>query len=737
MKGLKRFLSICLVAVLALGLCGSALAAEEGGEEFTLGIYTTTDMAGKCWNEDPLTETELPDSFLKVADVMEKERRKNDATLLLDNGGLLQGTSMTLCNLYTENGVKNPMALCLRYCGYDAFSLRGHEFLFQTELRDAFCQVLEDKTSNYPGAPVSVLCANEIEEETQQIRTTPYVVRSFQAFQRQYRVGVLSFDAVERSGWDLPKEYDGIDFVHKDNRDRSLGYEWTNYWQKRLREEEKCDFVILMLPFGRGGGQEASGGVEQGDRVAQLIQSTTGIDMVVAGRDMVSGATAIRNREGKAVAVVNGGGSAVTKTVVKLRDDGSMVVAQNELLPLAGYEDDKTLKGLMRPYYKNAASFVEQSLCVLGRGWDRNTSHYFAPDNTTNLFHEVQLWATGADLSILSPAILEGVTVAPLWKGDPTNISLKDLDTLFPNGDYSLYTVELTGRQLKDWLERCAATYQVTEDGKLSGGGWGTDQIAGLHYEIYVGNPVGSRVENMTYQDRPVTENQVFRTAVGSYRLGASAAGDEYGWYAATGVTLGSEKIVWDSTRSFEFGMTGGSFLHILAEYARTLGSQGRRLTVTDPKELWILEAGESAQVLKPVTRLEMIHELYRRWGGVFSGSVAPFSDVANDPAVNWAYETGVARGNGSGQFLPDEVITREQAIVMIFRYDKMMGRVPEKGWQAGVSYTDAAKTSVWSADALMWNGLNNYLTPDTENYLHPDEKLTAGELEAALRKMK
>ncbi len=733
MKGIRTIVSACLVLAL-LGGVGVG-AAEPEKDAFTLGIYTTTDMVGKCSDWDPLFDEEVPDSYLKVASAMALERKSNDAVILLDNGGFTGGSSVTWSNQETGSGEKDPLTLSLRYCGYDAVSLGTQEFRFDEEARESFKKGLTAETDF--GARVEALCANGV-KKGQQSGEKPYVVRSFKAFEREYRVGILSFGEVERPEQTWSGEYEGVNFPYEENQAASLAYAWEQEWKKVLREEEKCDFVIVMLPFGSGSAQEASGGVEQEDRVASFVRNTTGIDMVVAGRDHVSGVSALMTPAGKVIPAVNGGGSGLTKTVLKFQRDGSFMVVRSECLELVDYENDEGLKGLMKPYYESAVSFVEERIGTLTRGWDSDTSHYYATDDTTDLFHEIQIWATGAELSILDAGMLEGVSVAQLSRqAGGTPISIKDCWALFPYGDYRLCVVEMTGRQIKDWLERCVSTYTVNKQGKITGGGMGADQIANLHYEVYLGAPIGSRVENITYQDKLVTERQTFRVAVSSRRLSADAAQDEYGWYAATGIGLEGEKVLWDSAQSQEFGGKGGSFFSIFVDYIKTMEAQGKRIMPTEPRGFWTVDPGDSAEVLSPVTRLELIQQLYQLSGEEGNEPRAPFSDVNNDPAVNWAYAVGISRGNGSGQFCPQEAITREQAMVMFFRYDQARGKVPEKDWQVGVTYVDAAKISVWSGEALMWNEIYNYLTPDVENYLRPDEKLMRGQLDAVIEKMK
>lgn len=739
MKGFRTILSACLVLALLGGAWAGAeeleqqeqLEQPEQQQEFILGIYTTTDMSGKCYNEDPLFDREIADSYLKVASAMAQERGKNDAALLLDNGGLLQGTSMAWCNRETRSGEESPLALCLRYCGYDAVSLSAREFGFDEALRKNFDAVLSNETGKYPGAPVEALCANELDRDSQESVRTPYVVRSFETFDREYRVGILSFGETEGPEGSRSREYSGITFAHGGNEEGSLAYEWNNVWKKVLLEEEECDYVIVMLPFGRENGQE--------DPITSFVQSTTGIDMVVAGRDRVPGVWSLTTGDGYVIPVVNGGGSELTKITLRIQNGVGTTVEWNGSLKLSDYGDDEGLRKLMEPYYENTVSFAEEKIGTLTRGWDQDTSHYYATDDTTDLFHEIQLWATGAELSILDPGLLEGVSVARLSRqAGGTPISMKDCWELFPYGDYRLQVIEMTGRQIKDWLEHCAGAYGVDANGAITGGGMGVDQIANLHYDIYLGAPVGARVENITYQDRPVTEQQTFRVAVSSRRLDADETDDPYGWYGITGIGQKGEKVLWNSAESQEFGGEKGSFFSILIAYVEAQEAQGKRVMPTEPRGLWTIAPGNSAEVLAPVTRLELVQRLYQLAGSPQGAAPAPFSDGNNDPAVNWAYAVGISNGDGSGYFRPRETVTREQTMVMLFRYDQARGKVPERDdWQVGVTYVDAAKISLWSGEALMWNEVRSYLTADVENYLHPNESLTMGQMEEVLEKLK
>lgn len=728
MKAFQRALAGVLSAALLLGLSGGALAAGRSGD-FTLGIYSTTDMNGKCYDLDPVTGREINNSYLKVASAMAREREESDAVLLLDNGGVLRGSSVLSYSLAEEGG-ENPAALCLRYCGYDVFAPGGREFEFSQDQQEQFYEILADGTGRYPGGAVKVLRAG------QEVRK-PYVLRTFRADGKNFKVGVLSFESETASGGDLSGHAAGVGL----DAAGDAACEWVNNWQKTLREKEKCDLVIVCVHAGAGDRETldpVTGETGTEDRAERLVRSTTGVDLVVAGRGQAPGVRSYPNAEGKVVSVVDGGGTALTKTPVAIKKDGTFTVGRSELVDLTVCRNDGGLKELMEPYYQETAAFVGRELGTLSGKWDNVTDLVHIQSDTMDLVHEAQLWATGADVSVASPAAVRDFRVGALLEGRETGpISLKDCCSICPNNDNRLYMVELTGRQLKDWLEDCAKDYTVTESGLIGGGGLGTDQVYGVNYDVYLGEPEGNRVQNLTFRGLPVTPGQKFKAAVSSDRLSANDLVDPYGWYAATGATLGGSQVLWDASRSEQFSGVGGSCTLILAEYLKSLTAGGKAITPPEPRSRWTLNVSTGAEGMARITRLEFVERLYEAAGKptAYLDLTQTFSDMeGEDPAAAWAVQAGIVQGNGEGQFLPGVEVTREQAAVMLMRYDTARGAGPVGAWAVRVPYTDAANVSTWASEALMWNTIRDYLPADSGGNFRPQAVLTAGELTGAIQ---
>lgn len=577
---ISRFRGLAAVFAAAILLsCFSLRGLAADPQSIRIGIYTTTDMHGRCYNRNPITGAEVKDSLLKAASAVKAERATVDGSILIDNGDLIQGTPITSYNINVEGGRENPMALCLRYSGYDAFVLGNHEFNYTMQVQDIFYGMLGDTTGKYPGTPVNVLCANYIDIATQQVRMTPYIIRTFTIGGREFRVGVVGFGNVNVPNWDLPSHYEGADFVHSDNIGRTYAHEWTVYWQKQLLDVEKCDVVIAAVHTGEGS-VGADGSVRDlQNQIRHLVANTSGIDVVIGGHDHSAEAGVLKNEEGEDVVFLNGGGTTLAKVILTLKSDGSLSLGAPENLNLADYQNDAGLEALMKPYYDKTMPFVSERIGTLAGKWDSVTDYYTTQGDTYDLVQKAQIWATGADVSITTPVANRGFALSGLFAAgaDTAAISLKDCYSFYKYDNNLLYMIEMTGKQLKDWLEYSAGNYSI-RDGKVAGGNFGTDIAYGVDYDVYVGNPKGSRVQNVMYKGKPLSDGEILKVALSSYRLSANELGDAYGWYATTGITIGNPKVLWDASVSEQFGAVGGSVPLIIGEYIKAITAQGMQV---------------------------------------------------------------------------------------------------------------------------------------------------------------
>lgn len=130
-----------------------ALDAKEEFAEFVL--MTTTDMHGKCWNVNILNDTQVNNSMLRVATAVKAARAKyGDNVIVIDNGDLFQGTPISSYNIQC-GGKENPMAIALKYIGYDAFVLGNHEFNYSFTTMQKVYEYLQSGNSEEKPEPTA------------------------------------------------------------------------------------------------------------------------------------------------------------------------------------------------------------------------------------------------------------------------------------------------------------------------------------------------------------------------------------------------------------------------------------------------------------------------------------------------------------------------------------------------------------------------------------------------------
>jgi 2',3'-cyclic-nucleotide 2'-phosphodiesterase (5'-nucleotidase family) len=143
---------------------------------------------------------------------------------------------------------------------------------------------------------------------------------------------------------------------------------------------------------------------------------------------------------------------------------------------------------------------------------------------------------------------------------EPGPIRIKDIYGMYRYENF-LYVVELTGQQIKDFLEYCAKYYvwdgkQITPNPEMRG--YNYDMAEGIKYTIDVTRKPGNRIENLVLQstDKSLKMNETYKVAMNSYR--ATGGG---GHMAAAGAS--DAKIIWKSSEEMR---------NILADYIKKTG---------------------------------------------------------------------------------------------------------------------------------------------------------------------
>lgn len=119
--------------------------------------------------------------------------------------------------------------------------------------------------------------------------------------------------------------------------------------------------------------------------------------------------------------------------------------------------------------------------------------------------------------------------------------------------------------------------------------------------------------------------------------------------------------------------------------------------------------AGVSATKFGPdynVTRAQAVAMIWRAMGKPSNSGKNPFKDLKNGEyyvdAVLWASENGIVSGTSSNRFSPDDNITREQLVAIIYRLAKFVGM--DVSNKASISsLKDAGRISSYAVEAVQW----------------------------------
>lgn len=131
---------------------------------------------------------------------------------------------------------------------------------------------------------------------------------------------------------------------------------------------------------------------------------------------------------------------------------------------------------------------------------------------------------------------------------------------------------------------------------------------------------------------------------------------------------------------------------------------------------------------------------LWRLAGKPDAKTTAAYPDCAADSwyaqAVAWGTEAGVVKGYDSGNFGPDDPITREQLAVMLWRYAKFAGMDVSVGGDTNIlSYKDFSEAGGWAVEGLQWAAGAGIVNGKPDGLLDPLGQAMRSEAAAMLRR--
>lgn len=530
-------LLICLMTLLGLGSLSAVHASQDG--EVTLKLIETSDVHGCYFPYDFIRNKPMKGSLARVSSYVKEQREKYENVILMDNGDILQGQPVAYYYNYMDTISEHVCAAMLNYMKYDVGTMGNHDVETGHAVYDRWV-----RQCNFP-----VLGANIVDNKTGKPYLPPYQIIEKEGV----KIAILGMITPAIPSW-LPEQlWSGLHFEDMEDCARK--------WVKIIREKENPDVLVGLFHAGPEG-NKLDNVVENGS--GNVAKSVPGFDVVFMGHDHTRRYEKVVNVEGDSVLLIDPANmskvvSEVTFTIKK--QDGKVVSKQVEgkLVNMDGYAPDADFMNIFQGAYETTMDFVSRNIGRIEHTISSKEA-FFGPSAFVDLIHQLQLDITGADISFCAPLS----AYAEIKKGD---ICVSDMFNLYKYENL-LYTMKLTGKEIKDFLEMSYALWtnqmQSPDDhlmllneedngfGRFKNPSFNFDSAAGIIYTVDVTKPQGEkiRIERMA-NGEPFDLNKTYRVAVNSYR--GNGGGDLLTKGAGIPKTELAKRIVYSTDKDLRY----------------------------------------------------------------------------------------------------------------------------------------------------------------------------------------
>lgn len=492
----KKWTSCIAALILTLSIAAPGLTSMvQAAENITLQVLATSDTHGRFMPYDYATDSaNNSGSLAQIASIVKELKVKNPNTIVVDNGDTIQDNSSQLF----LNDEIHPMILAMNEIGYDSFTLGNHEFNYGIKN-------LQNVTSK---SNAKILAGNVYKPDGTKLADSYTIVE-----RNGVKIGIIGMTNPNITKWDAAN---------------LEGYKTTSPIEETKKAiSELKDKVDVMIGVMHVGPTQEYGNDDGADVIAKACPELAAI---------VSGHAHMNIPETRVNGVVitepNRYGDNLSKIDIKLTKnaDGKYIIEdrtadiKSSLVLVKPYNADAALAEKLAPYHERA---IKDARTIIGRlesgdlvPQDEVRGIPTAQIQDTpmiDLINDVQMYYTGADVS----AAAAFSTTANIKAGSITKAGVSQIYKY----DNTLYKLQVTGKQLKKYMEWSATFYNTYHEGDLTVSfngdirGYNYDMFSGVKYDVDISKEPGSRIINLKRNNgTPVNDDDIMILAVNNYR---------------------------------------------------------------------------------------------------------------------------------------------------------------------------------------------------------------------------
>ncbi len=488
-----------LCSLFALSAISTAMA-----QEVNIKLLGTSDVHGRIvpWSYGADVE-DKSGSYAQIATYVKDVRKNNKNVVLVEVGDAIQDNQIDVFAKDKKYYKDHPIPKVLNEMNYDIFVLGNHEFNFGMKALDEILKDIKAKklTANF----------YHKKNDKRYIDATTIIEKD------GVKLGII--------GLSTPMS---AKFEEDTGNLKDMKFTSPTEEARTQVEKLKAKGVDAIIAVTHMGIDNENNIPDTGMR--DVINAVDGIDVVIAGhmhKDVPS--ETIKNtlitephRYGTVVSEVDLTFDINDKKEVKL------VKKESKTVPVKALEADKKIVEIYKPYHEKLR---ELNNVVIGQTANemvpQETKHgvsaAFSKDTGLSSFiNDVEQHYSGADVVTFSFDHQK----ARMDKGD---IKKKDIifNYRYAGGDVTVY--ELTGKQLKEYMEWSANYFDTIQPGdteyrynaERKKSKYVTyDIFGGVNYKIDLRNPKGSKIVDLTLADgKPVTDDMKLKVGMNSYRF--------------------------------------------------------------------------------------------------------------------------------------------------------------------------------------------------------------------------